>query len=98
MTVPSLPKRSSPDDDQLDAVLNAWVSGESHQRHSERSEESRIHELYKQNELAKDALEFHRWAEDVRQSESAARGPAADTWNRILRSTAQAKSRGEDMS
>src|SRR5699024_5733050 len=51
----------------------------------------------KPNDLANDALEFHRWADETRRTDPAATGPAASTWNRVLRSTAQAESRGGDM-
>lgn len=95
MTFPSFPKRSSSDDDALDHALNAWVIDE---RHSERSEESRPGSSIQQKSPAIDALEFHRWADETRRTDPAATGPAAGTWNRVLRSTAQAKSRGGDMS
>lgn len=83
MTIPRFFGCSRRADDHLDQTLNAWVAGE--------------HEL-PASDLAADALDFHRWAEDARRTESAATGPAADTWNRVLRHTAQAESRGGDMS
>lgn len=88
-------KRSSSNGDALDRALNAWVDSD---RHSGRSEESRTDDSKQQDSLVTDALEFHRWADETRRTDSAATGPAASTWNRVLRGTAQAESRGGDMS
>lgn len=95
MIFPRFPKRSSSNDDALDQALNAWISDEPH---SERSEESWQGTSIQQESLGEDALEFHRWADEARRTDPAATGPAADTWNRVLRSTAQTQSRGGDMS
>ena len=95
MIFPRFPKRSSSDDDALDHALNTWAVGDCH---SERREESRLSEIPQRGSLVTDALEYHRWADDTRRSDPAASGPAAETWNRILRSTAQTQSRGGDMS
>jgi hypothetical protein len=59
--------------DNLDAWLNARVAG-GHHDHSAPECES----------LAGTAHEFHAWADDAQQRDSAAEGPADDLWNRIL--------------
>lgn len=75
MTFPFLPHRSSSDDDELDQQLNEWATGS----HTDPASDE-----------AADALEFHRWADNTRRSDPAATGPAAGTWNRVLRNSAQA--------
>lgn len=83
MTIPNLPGRSPAESEALDQALNAWIMGEYPDT---------------ANSLADEALEFHRWADEARRTDPAATGPAAGTWNRVLRSTAQTSSRGGDMS
>lgn len=95
MTFPNFPKRSTSEDEALDQSLNTWANSAPH---SERSEESRPVNSSHPDDLTTAALEFHRWADETLRSDRAATGPAADTWNRVLRSTAQTQSRGGDMS
>lgn len=82
MTFPYLPFRPSSEDDALDTALNAWTAGD---------------QTKGENDLAANALEFHRWVDDALRTDPAATGPAADTWSRVLRQTAQVESRGESM-
>lgn len=78
MTFPFFPNRSSSDDDALDHQLNEWAIGSNTDPASD--------------EVA-DAFEFHRWADNTRRSDPAATGPAAGTWNRVLRNSAQGSSK-----
>lgn len=85
------PYRSRSDispEDELDAWLNA--------RASEEADDTSRRE---NDALAGVAYEFHGWADDVQQRDSAAKGPADDLWNRVLheqRRGAPAR-RSEDM-
>lgn len=79
MTFPFQPHRSSSDDELLDQHLNEWVGG-SDAKHT--------------GDVDSDPIAFHRWADETRRSEPAATGPAAGTWNRVLRQTAQPQSKG----
>ena len=78
MTFPFFPNRSSSDDDALDQQLNQWATGSNTDPVSDE---------------AADALEFHRWADSSHRSDPAATGPAAGTWNRVLRNSAQESSK-----
>lgn len=96
-------------DDELDRALNAWVNGSRHSDqardgHSEHREESRRalsnrhsdderHES-EESRISLHAIEFHQWAGSALGSEPATTGPAAGTWNTVLRQTAQPTSKG----
>ncbi len=67
------------DIDEIDAALNALMSDMSYQPTSEN--------------LAL-ILDTHRMAMSAVRSDPAAKGPAAGTWNRVLRATAQSSSKG----
>lgn len=83
MTFSHLPFRTSSEDNALDTALNTWAAGEQPDA---------------ADAPAEYAIEFHRWADDVRRSEPAATGPAASTWNRVLRQSAQTVTKGKTMS
>lgn len=58
-------------EDVLDARLNAWATGESHDPEST-------------SELADDALAFHQWAASAYRHELATSGPGATTWSSVV--------------